>query len=58
MPQVSRTSLRTTCTALPMALQAGILAVRIVHFLTYLHELLLGQPQLRRILGNRICRKG
>src|SRR5262249_28015718 len=58
MPQVSRTSLRTTCTALPMALQTGVLAVRIVHLLAYLQKLFLCQAQLCYIFGNRICRIG
>jgi hypothetical protein len=58
MSQVSRASLRTTCTALAMALQTGVLAVRIVHFLAYLQELLFRHAHFRHIVGNRICRIG
>src|SRR5439155_24610970 len=58
MPQVSGASLRTTCTALAMALQAGIFAFRIVHLLAYLHELFFRHAQFRHIFGDRICRIG
>src|SRR5712692_10285442 len=56
MSQVSRASLRTTRTTLPVALQAGVLTLRMENLLTYLQELLFRKAQFGHILGNRICR--
>src|SRR5215813_11762267 len=50
MSQVSRACLRTTCTTLAVALQAGILAFRIVYLFAYLHELLFRYAQFRHIV--------
>jgi hypothetical protein len=54
MSQVSRPSLRTTRTTLPMALQASVLTLRMENLLAYLQELLFRKAQFGHILCNRI----